>query len=82
MLKFLLILFLVGYVVFRTGGVIFRLLFSGLNQSRPGNFNSQSYQREKKKAPGSNLNIDHIPKNKQRRKGDDSGEYVDFEEVK
>lgn len=83
MLKFLIILFLVGYVIFRMGGFIMRMLFSGLNQQRQGNFNSQSYrQPNKKKAPGSNLNIDHIPNNEKEGKKYDDGEYVDFEEVK
>ena len=84
MLKFLIILFLVGYVVMRMGGFIFKLLFSGLNHQRQGNFNSQSYNRgaQKQKAPGSNLNIDHIPNNKNSGKKYDDGEYVDFEEVK
>jgi len=83
MLKFLLIIFLVGYVVFRLGGFIMKILYSGFDQQRQGNFNSQSQQKAyKKKAPGSNLNIDHVPNEKRDGKNYDDGEYVDYEEVK
>ncbi|MEQ9424351.1 MAG: DUF4834 family protein [Cyclobacteriaceae bacterium] len=83
MLKVLLIIFLVGYVLLRAGGFLFKVLFSALgNQQQSGNFNSQSYnQSSKKRAPGSNLNIDHVPENRQGKKSPDSGEYVDYEEV-
>ncbi len=85
MLKFLLITFLVGYVVLRVGGFIFKLFLSGLgNGQRQGNFNSQSRQQQpKRKAPGSNLNIDHVPAdNKNQGKSSRDGEYVDYEEIK
>jgi len=78
-------MFLVGYIVFRVGGFIFRLFLSGLgNSQRQGNFNSRTYKDQpKKRAPGSNLNIDHVP-NDQRGRGKkyDGGEYVDYEDVK
>lgn len=83
MLKFLLIIFLVGYVVFKVGGFIFKLFLSGLsNGQRQGNFNSQS-QQPKRKAPGSDLNIDHVPTDpKSQGKSPGDGEYVDYEEIK
>ncbi len=85
MLKFLLIIFLVGYVLLRVGGFIFKLFLSGLgNGQRQGNFNSQTHrQQPKKKAPGSNLNIEHVPQDKKSPdKSFNDGEYVDYEEVK
>ena len=85
MLKFLIILFLVSYVVFRLGGFIFKLFSSGIsNSQRQGNFNSQSHQQHsKRKAPGSNLHIDHVPQGKKgQNKNYNDGEYVDYEELK
>ena len=84
MLKFLLIIFLVGYVVFRIGGFIFKIFLSGLsNGQRQGNFSSQSQRQPKRKAPGSNLNIDHVPQFKDdNKKNPEAGDYVDYEEVK
>jgi len=84
MLKFLLILFLVGYVIFKIGGFFFKLFLTGLsNGQRHGNFNPQSHQQAKRRAPGSNLNIDHVPQGERgNKKGPQAGDYVDYEEVK
>ncbi|MDA0194081.1 MAG: DUF4834 family protein [Bacteroidetes bacterium] len=81
MFKFLLILFLISYIVYKVGGFIFKVLYSGFSEAqRQGNFNSQ-HKAQKRKAPGSNLDIEHIPdKNKKDQKFKD-GDYVDYEEV-
>lgn len=85
MLKFLLILFLVGYVLYKVMGFAFKVLFYNASraqgtQQKQTQYNSQHYA--KKPADG-NLNIDYVPKNASKDKNDfQGGEYVDYEEVK
>lgn len=82
MLKFLLILILVFYLIFRVGGFLFRVFFLGALQSRQQN-QSQQKQQSHRKAPNSNLNIDYIPGEKKEQSNDfRGGDYVDYEEVK
>lgn len=82
LLKFLFILILAIYVFYRVAGFLFRLVFGSL-RSDPGRFQNE-YRQHKKRAPGSNLNIDQVPqpKSKSKKTGYDGGEYVDYEEVK
>lgn len=85
MFKFLLIIILICYLIYRVGGFLFRMLFIGAQQQQQHRNQYQGSQQSShtKKAPGSNLNIDHIPhKDKKNPRDFDGGEYVDFEEVK
>ncbi|MEQ9402932.1 MAG: hypothetical protein RIM99_05050 [Cyclobacteriaceae bacterium] len=76
MLKFLLIAILVIYSFYRVASFLFKIVFGGYSK---GQFNSQQRGR---KAPNSNLNVDRIPRNENRKKDFEGGDYVDFEEVK
>lgn len=84
MFKFLLILALFCYLIYRVGGFLFRMFFIGAQQSQQRNQYQGNYSNsQSRKAPDSNLNIDHIPhKDKKDPKDFKGGEYVDFEEVK
>ena len=75
MIKFLLILFLICYALYRVGGFLFKIMSIGASQAQ-----QQKQQSTRRKAPQSNLNIDHMPK--KHAKGYEGGDYVDFEEVK
>lgn len=85
MIKFLLIIILIFYALYKVGGFMFRMLFQGVqqrqqSQSRQGRDYQEAHTR---KAPNSNLNIDHIP-GKEAKKGKSDfggGDYVDYEEV-
>lgn len=85
MLKFIIISILVIYLVFRVIGFFFKLFFGPIyQQQRQASGGGQHYTTQRRKAPNSNLNIDHKPsensvKSKKDFKG---GDYVDFEEVK
>jgi len=84
MFKILIIFFLVIYVVFRLGGFIIRMLFSGFsNQQRQTSQSGQRPQQYRKPSDG-NVNIDYMPKDKKQRPQGDikGGDYVDYEEVK
>lgn len=79
MFKFLLIVFLICYALYRVGGFLFKIFFLGAANAQQQRRAQQS--APKKKAPKSNLNIDHVP-GRTGEKGYSGGEYVDFEEVK
>lgn len=78
MLKFLAILFIVGYVTFKFGGLLMKALQAVSGQDpKKRNFND----RARRKTDG-NINIDYDPS--QKRKGNSGykgGEYVDYEEI-
>ena len=78
MLKFLAIIFIVGYVTFKFGGFLMKMLYTAMGQDPPQkNFNNQS-----KRKPGSNVDVDYVPQNKKGGKSDfKGGEYVDYEDV-
>ena len=82
MLKFLIIIFLVGYIFYKVGGVLFRALTGTLggDQYSRGNFQGRPNQNPRPK--GGNVNIDYVPKDKKDRKDFDGGEYVDYEELR
>ncbi|MEQ8472124.1 MAG: DUF4834 family protein [Marinoscillum sp.] len=83
MIKFLLIVVLFCYLLYRVGGFLFRMLFIGAQQQQRNQYQGNHQSNQSKKAPGSNLNIDHIPQKDQKNQKDfNGGEYVDFEEVK
>ncbi|NJN42474.1 MAG: DUF4834 family protein [Flammeovirgaceae bacterium] len=70
MFKFLIILTLIIYVIYKLGSLFFR---AGVS--------SQSKQRYYRKPSDGNINVEH---NGGRHKGNDfkGGEYIDYEEVK
>lgn len=80
---------IIGFGVYKAINFIFRILFTLSGGKRPtsrsfnwGNSRQQSQQR--RRAPNSDLNIDYVPgdKDKKNKKGYGGGEYVDYEEVK
>ncbi|MEQ8924864.1 MAG: DUF4834 family protein [Fulvivirga sp.] len=79
MLKFLLIIFILGYVFFKGLGFFIRMILGGSSMNQYGNQQQNSSQRPK----NSNVNVDYIPKDQKPKKENfKGGEYVDFEEVK
>lgn len=85
MLKILLILFLVGFIFFRTIGFFLRLLTGSSvdNKSRQNPYARQSHSAHQQKPANGNVNIDYVPNKKGKKSGEKftGGEYVDFEEV-
>lgn len=75
MLKFLLVIILIGYAFYKVGGYLFKLFFIGAAEA------SDKKSNFKKRAPNSNLDIDSMPSDLANGKGYKGGEYVDFEEV-
>jgi uncharacterized protein YxeA len=83
MLKFLLILILVIYLLYKVGGFLFKIMFLGSPNYQQRSQNG--YERNHRKAQDGNLNIDYVPKKERGEKtgkGFKGGDYVDFEEVK
>jgi hypothetical protein len=78
MFKFLLIVFFISYVIYKVGGFLFKILFIGAANAQQQK--RQQYATPKRKAPRSNLHIDHVPSKGD--KGYSGGDYVDYEEVK
>jgi hypothetical protein len=82
MLKFLLIALLIGFIFFRTIGLLMRLLTGSSvgNRTRSNPF-EQNESRAKPKS--GNVNIDYVPNKNGKKKNTrfNGGEYVDFEEV-
>jgi hypothetical protein len=72
MLRILLLFVLIFYVLYKLG--LFRVFVGGVKQgyADPNDLNKRS---------GGNVNIDSAPP-KEKRKGFEGGEYVDYEEVK
>lgn len=84
MLKFLLILFIIFYVIYKASGFLMKSVFRSVqNQHRAQYQNQQSANHSHKKAPNSNLNIEYVPKDgKEHNSNFEGGDYVDYEEVK
>lgn len=84
MLKFLLILALILYVIYRVGGFFFRVLFAKtIYEQARASQQRQQQARYSRPAPNGNVKIDYVPDKQQGKKGDNrAGEYIDFEEVK
>ena len=82
MLKFLIILILIIYLLYKTAAFLFRLVFGSLRNDS-GRFQGKEYH-PRRRAPGSNLNIDKIPESSfnKKKQGFEGGEYIDFEELK
>ncbi len=78
MLKFLLIVILIFYVLYRIGGFFFRMLIINAQQRTQQNQNT-SYQSRGKDG---NIHIDYVPKQTKSKSDFKGGDYVDYEEVK
>jgi hypothetical protein len=76
MFKFLLISILVFYVVFRLGGFLFKLFLLPLFKTQG---DSGSNGNSKKNG---DIHIDYIPEDRKNKKSSQSGEYIDYEEIK
>jgi hypothetical protein len=71
MFKFLLILFLIVYVVYKVGGLFFRA----------GAASQQQFRNAAPRRDGT-INMDSIPKKENRKNTINGGDYIDYEEVK
>jgi hypothetical protein len=71
MLRFLLIVSLIVYVLYKFG------FFRGLAQGMQGD-----PQGSTRRSPNSNLNVDSVPPKEKKRNDIKGGEYIDYEEVK
>lgn len=69
MFKFLLIIILVFYAIYRIGGFFFRVFSAGYQGHESGNHRSQGQTQEDRNPPKS-------------KKPFEGGEYIDYEEVK
>jgi hypothetical protein len=80
MFKFLFILFLVGYLIFKIGGFLFRLF---LGRTYKAAQERQYKQNNNGRTTKDGINIDHVPNQKGKRTGGNfkGGEYVDYEEL-
>lgn len=76
MFKFLLIVFLISYIIYKVGGFFFRILTLGGTSQRPPR------NQPPRRPPGANVNVDYSPEKKNSKGDFKGGEYVDYEEVK
>jgi hypothetical protein len=77
MLKFLLIIFLFFFILFRLGGFLLKMLGGPSRQDRAKGRKGRKYT-----PPGGNVSVDYEPKNEKKKKDFEGGEYVDYEDVK
>jgi len=84
MFKFLLILFIVGYLFIKVGGFIFRVFLGGLGAKAANQQGARSSQQSQKRRTADGVSIDFVPdsKNERSAKNFKGGEYVDYEEIK
>lgn len=68
MLRWLIIVTLIGYVLYKFG--FFRALVSGHNEPLD------------RKPPGGNVNVNNAPPKEKKKSSFKGGEYVDYEEIK
>jgi hypothetical protein len=72
MLRFLIIIGLVAYVLYKLGSLFYR-----------AGANSQQIRNPQQRRPqGGNVNIDFDPSEKRKKGSTREGEYVDYEEIK
>jgi hypothetical protein len=71
MFKFLLILFLIVYVVYKIGGLFFRA----------GAASQQQFRNPPPRREGT-INVDSIPRKEKGKTTIKGGDYIDYEEVK
>lgn len=79
MFKFLVIVFLIGFLLTKVLGLFFRVLAGG-STSRP---NQRGYQQQYQsgRSKDGNVNIDYVPNGSKAPKNFKGGEYVDYEEI-
>lgn len=85
MIKFLLILFLVLYLLWKVCGFLFRnILLKSFLKHQQGSFQqNKQQQRQYRKPPNGNVDVEFIPpENNTTGKTFKGGEYVDYEEIK
>ena len=84
MFKLLLLTLIIGFGVYKVINFLFRILFTLSGGKRTAHRNFNTGQTQRRRAPNSDLNIDYVPEDKEKKnkKGYGGGEYVDYEEVK
>ncbi len=84
MLKFLLILFLIFYLVYKLAGFLVRVLVVNAAEQHQKQYqqHAKAQAAQSKKAKGGNVNIDFVPKDPKQGGQIKGGDYVDYEEVK
>lgn len=85
MLKFLLIVFLIGFIFFKLLGLFFKVLLGGSATEKSGHRAYQNQQYQSTKSTDGNVNIDYVPNGNESKKSSKTftgGEYVDYEEIK
>jgi len=81
MLKFLIILFLVFYLVYKFGGFLLKGLFS-TNEAGKKDKEFKRERSSKFKPSDGNVNVDYVPREGSKKPGNyKGGEYVDYEDV-
>ncbi|MCC5921812.1 MAG: DUF4834 family protein [Cyclobacteriaceae bacterium] len=83
MFKFLLIIFLIGFIIYKSWQLLFRIFFGRLQKEYQQSANRQSENNSYRPKDG-NVHIKYDPKKKSSNKNDstDKGDYIDYEEVK
>ncbi|ELR69917.1 hypothetical protein C900_04440 [Fulvivirga imtechensis AK7] len=83
MLKFFIIVFLIGFLAFKVLGLFFRVLLGGSAADRSGQRSYQNQQYQSGRSTDGNVNIDYVPngKSKGTSKEFKGGEYVEYEEI-
>ena len=77
MLKFLLIIFLFFFILFRFGGFLLKMLGGPSRQNQTKGRAGRRYT-----PPGGNVSVDYEPKKEKKKKDFEGGEYVDYEDLK
>lgn len=80
MLKFLFIVLIIGYVLFKGLGLIMKAMFGVAQRSNAQNFNGD-YRTRQSTSGNVDVNYDPRVKSKKDKTTFKGGEYVDFEEV-
>ena len=80
MIKFLIIVGLIFYLIYRLLGFFFKTIFMTAQQRTQQNNHQQG--NHKRRASGGDLNIDYVPNENKSRDDFKGGDYVDFEELK
>lgn len=82
MIKFLVITFLVGYLIFKLTGLFFKYLTGGQSYTGKGQQSNQKYNASSQQPGDGNIRVDYVPNHEDKEKKNfKGGEYVDYEEV-
>ena len=84
MIKFLLIILLIGFLLTKVLGLFFRVLAGGSATNKTGQRGYQNQQYQSKRSQDGNVNIEYVPDNNESNKASKAfkgGEYVDYEEI-